>query len=502
MAVFIVRRLIVSVFVLLAATFIMYVLTALSGDPLADLREDNSPNRDQKIADRVERMQLDLPIPVRYLSWLAHVVRGDLGVTREGQPVSTLLGQAVSATLQLVIAATVLAIVIGVVIGIITALRQYSGFDYSVTFSAFIFFSLPVFWVSTMLKQYAAIQFNNWLRDPAIPTTVIVVISVLAGLVWGSIASGDIRRRLTTAAIGMMSTALVLAFLSQTRWFANPGLGFGFILAVSIAIALGFTVLFGSLRPGGPMYATIAAAVLGTLSYLVLNPVLTDPSLLTFAGLTAVTVAVCAVLGFALGGLQRRQAIPAAILTGLFTGGLIFLDHLLRAFQEYTGLVLGRPVSTIGSRTPNFEGTFWQTTWDSAGHLVLPTLALILISLATFSRFTRASMLEVMNQDFVRTARAKGLPERTVITRHVFRNGLIPITTLVALDFGGVIGGAVITERVFGWRGMGALFAEGLRNVDPGPVMGFFLVAGASVVIFNMIADITYAYLDPRIRLS
>src|SRR5262245_4185279 len=162
----------------------MYVLTSLSGDPLADLREDNSPNRDQKIADRIDRMQLDLPIPVRYVSWLAHVVRGDLGVTREGQEVSTLLGQAVTATLQLVIAATLLAIVIGVVIGIVTALRQYSGFDYTVTFSAFVFFSLPVFWVSAMLMQYAAIQFQTWLRDPMVYvvwTTVGTLFGVLVG---------------------------------------------------------------------------------------------------------------------------------------------------------------------------------------------------------------------------------------------------------------------------------------------------------------------------------
>src|SRR5690606_11486120 len=109
-------------------------------------------------------------------------------------------------------------------------------------------------------------------------------------------------------------------------------------------------------------------------------------------------------------------------------------------------------------------------------HLLLPTLALILISLATYTRYTRASMLEVLNQDFVRTARAKGLTERLVISRHAFRNGLIPITTLMAFDLGGVIGGAVITETVFGWQGMGALFVKGLNEVDPAPVMAFFLV--------------------------
>jgi peptide/nickel transport system permease protein len=111
-------------------------------------------------------------------------------------------------------------------------------------------------------------------------------------------------------------------------------------------------------------------------------------------------------------------------------------------------------------------------------------------------------MLEVMGQDYVRTARAKGLTERTVVLRHAFRNALIPVTTLMAFDFAGIVGGAVITERIFGWKGMGSLFNDALTLVDPNPVMAFFIVTGTAIVIFNMIADIMYAYLDPRIRLS
>jgi peptide/nickel transport system permease protein len=129
-------------------------------------------------------------------------------------------------------------------------------------------------------------------------------------------------------------------------------------------------------------------------------------------------------------------------------------------------------------------------------------MALILISFATYVRYTRSSMLEVMNQDYVRTARSKGLTERTVITRHAFRNALIPVSTLIAVQFGAVLGGAVITEDVFGWRGMGSLFVRGLREVDPNPVMAFFVVTAVAVVIANMVADILYAFLDPRIRLN
>ncbi|OUC89791.1 ABC transporter permease [Streptosporangium minutum] len=502
MIVFIARRLVISFFVLLAATFIIFVLTALSGDPLEDLRQDNSPNKANKIADRTERMELDVPIPVRYLGWLGRIVRGELGVNRDGQDVAPLLGHALSATLQLVLAATVLAIVVGIVVGIVSALRQYSGFDYSVTFAAFVCFSLPIFWIAVMLKQYMAIEFNNWLKDPGIPPTVIGVLTLLGGLIFGALTVGDRKRRLLAFLAGAAISGALFTLLSVTRWFADPGFGLPLVLAISLAAAVGFTVLSAGLRQRGPLYAALAAALIGAVASQVLAPMLVDPTWLEIIGLALVTVVVCVGLGYGLGGFQRRQAITASVLTGLFTGAVIFLDHMLQAFASYSKVVRGRPISTIGARTPNFAGDFWQLNLDSAGHLLLPSMALILVSLATYTRYSRASMLEVMNQDYVRTARAKGLPERTVVVKHAFRNGLIPVTTLMAFDFAGVIGGAVVTENVFGWQGMGNLFIKGLREVDPAPVMAFFIVTGTAIVVFNMIADILYAYLDPRIRLS
>jgi peptide/nickel transport system permease protein len=144
---------------------------------------------------------------------------------------------------------------------------------------------------------------------------------------------------------------------------------------------------------------------------------------------------------------------------------------------------------------------------DSFTHLLLPTAALLLASLAGYTRYTRASLLEVMNQDYIRTARAKGLSERAVVMRHAFRNALIPITTIVALDFGALIGGAVITERVFGWVGMGQMFQQALGAggspwPDVNPIMGVFLVTGIAAVVFNLLADLIYTSLDPRIRVS
>jgi peptide/nickel transport system permease protein len=135
-------------------------------------------------------------------------------------------------------------------------------------------------------------------------------------------------------------------------------------------------------------------------------------------------------------------------------------------------------------------------------HLILPTISIILISLASYTRYSRASMLEVMGQDYVRTARAKGLSERVVVTRHAFRNALIPLATIVAFDIGGMIGGAVITENVFSFQGMGQLFLTGIKNIDPNPVMGVAIVTGITAVVFNLLADLAYSALDPRVRVK
>ena len=114
----------------------------------------------------------------------------------------------------------------------------------------------------------------------------------------------------------------------------------------------------------------------------------------------------------------------------------------------------------------------------------------------------RASMLEVMNLDYIRTARAKGLPERTVVMRHGFRNALIPLATIIPLDLAALVGGAVITETIFSWNGMGRLFVEALHTVNVNVLMGYFLVTGLLLIIGNIIADLMYAILDPRIRVD
>jgi peptide/nickel transport system permease protein len=137
---------------------------------------------------------------------------------------------------------------------------------------------------------------------------------------------------------------------------------------------------------------------------------------------------------------------------------------------------------------------------DRLQHLALPIMTLSIISFAIYSRYMRASMLDVINSDYVRTARAKGVSERKVIMRHVFRNALIPITTVAALNVGGLLGGAIVTETVFTLDGMGHYFVLALGQGDTYEVMAYLLVTAVIVIVFNLIADITYGFLDPRIR--
>ncbi len=137
---------------------------------------------------------------------------------------------------------------------------------------------------------------------------------------------------------------------------------------------------------------------------------------------------------------------------------------------------------------------------DRVQHLALPWLTLMVLNIAVYSRFTRASMLEEINSDYTRTARAKGLLERQVVLKHAFRNALIPLVTLVALNFGTLLGGAVVTETIFALDGMGRYFINALGAGDPYPIMAWLMITAALVIFFNLIADIIYGYLDPRVR--
>jgi len=323
---FIIRRFLIAIPLVIVSSFLVFIMVASSGtpQPLENARLRPNPNPAQ-IRVLELRYHLDKPLVTRYWLWLKDAAHGDLGVDNNSRPVGEQLRQGMLVTLRLVVVALVIAILIALVVGVVSALRQYSVFDYSSTFASFLFFSLPVFWLAVLLKEFGAIRFNN-----------------LIGHTW---------------------------------------------------------------------------------------------------------------------------------------------------------------VYTVGEQSVRLPHSFWARMGDYAGHMVLPCLTLVLISFAQYSRFTRASMLETMNADYVRTATAKGATRKRVVTRHALRNALIPVTTVVALDFGAVLGGAIITERVFQWRGMGTLLIRGVTQYDPNLVQGWLMVTAVTVVVFNLLADITYAWLDPRIRL-
>jgi peptide/nickel transport system permease protein len=135
-------------------------------------------------------------------------------------------------------------------------------------------------------------------------------------------------------------------------------------------------------------------------------------------------------------------------------------------------------------------------------HLVLPVSALVIVWTATYSRYVRTSLLEVLGLDFVRTARAKGLAERAVLFKHALRNAALPIVTVVGLDIPTLLGGALVTESVFAWPGMGRLFWEYAQRGDFPVVNGVLLITSSAVVFFTIIIDVLYTVIDPRIRLS
>lgn len=318
------RRLLVAVPVIVASTFVVFLLVTLSGDPLANLKGRNPPPSPEVIRVEAHRLHLDEPLLQRYWTWITGVVRGDFGPSVRtnldiGHEITTRFG----VTIRLIALAIVLALVLAVVVGVVSAVKQYSGVDYGFTFAAFLFLSMPSFWFAILLKQ-AGISLNSLLGDQV--------------------------------------------------------------------------------------------------------------------------------------------------------------------------------VYTIGEKSVVVEGGAWAHLYDALGHMVLPTISLALISFGAWSRFQRASMLDVLGSDYVLFARAKGLSRRRVIVKHALRTALIPMTTVTALDFATLISGAVITETVFQWRGLGDFLVTSVEQRDVYAVLGWLLIVAIAVIVFNLIADLLYALLDPRIR--
>jgi len=511
MTAFILRRLGVLGVILFGSSFILYNLAAISADPLADLRLSTDPGRDAQITALTRELQLDVPPPLRYFLWLRGVFgvfigQPNFGTGRDGAAVIDSLALAIPVTLRLVAAATVMAAVLGIMIGIVTALRQYSRFDYSMTFIAFLLFSLPIFWVAVLLKEYLAISFNNFLVDPMIPMTWIVGIGLVSGLFWAAVIGGSRKTFWITYAVAFAISSTLVAVIGATGWLLDPSLGPIVILLLSIGIAFGVTQLSVGLTNKAALRASLTMAGLSIVAFYPANWVFDKyPGNFTIFLMICVLITTAVFVGLAFSKIDRAPIVRTAIITAVLSAGLVLVDKFMQTWKPYmqTDAVNYRPVPTVGERSDLMDDTdFWITSLDIVTHLFLPTLALTLIGFAGYIRFARGTLLEVLNQDYIRTARAKGLSERTVIMRHAFRNTMIPMATILVADFAGVIGGAFITESVFAWSGMGTLALTAIRAQDLNLLMGVFFVTATMAVLANFVADLLYSALDPRIRVG
>lgn len=334
MLAYVARRLVATIPVLIAATMFTFLLVDFSGDPLDELRFAVPPVPESTIEARTLALYLDRSTPERYWLWLTGIgdTRGDIGLlqgkwgpsVRGSVSIGDEIAERFIITIRLVGAATVLAIGLAIITGVVSAVKQYSKVDHTLTFVGFLALAMPTFWLAALIKELGV-----WINQ----------------------------------------------------------------------------------RVGTQMFATIGA---------------TSPT-------------------------------------------------------HY-----------------RMEG--WEAFMDVVSHLMLPTLALMLTGYAVISRFQRASMLEVLNSDYVRLARAKGLRNRVVMRRHALRTALIPVATLAALTVSGALTGAVITETIFRWRGLGSFLVDSIRATDAFAVMAFLVLAGVLVIVANLIADLVYGVLDPRIR--
>ncbi|MBQ1082416.1 MULTISPECIES: ABC transporter permease [unclassified Nocardiopsis] len=334
MLVYTMRRILGALPVLVLASILTFVMIDVTGDPLADVRMAQPPPTEEVLQQAEERLYLDRSMPERYWLWVTGIggngdiglLQGEFGPSTQGPQydIGSAIAERLWTTLRLVGAAMVFALGLAIITGVVSALRQYSKLDYTLTFVGFLALALPTFWFAGIM-QAAGVKFNQLVGDQ----------------VFATIGDGRFRAE------------------------------------------------------GAPLW-----------------------------------------------------------------------DQFLNAFA----------------------------------HMALPTIVLMLISFASWSRYQRTSMLEVMNSDYVRLARAKGLRNHTVIRRHALRTALIPLTTVVAIGVAGVIDGAILTEVVFQWRGLGDFFITAVDNNDSFALMGWLLLSGTIVILANLVADLLYAVLDPRIR--
>jgi peptide/nickel transport system permease protein len=489
--------------ILFGSTYLTYQLAAYSGDPLAGVRESTDPKKEVIIAELTRTLQLDVPPPARYFLWLQKAIQGDFGNTVILRlPVVDQIAAAIPITLRLVTTATILSVVIGIGFGVVSAIRQYSRLDNSLTLLSFFLFSLPIFWIAVMLKEFMAIRFNDFLVNPTIDIVSNILISAVIAVIVSGFVSGTRKRVLITwfSTFGLFVTLFSMA--SLTAWFRYPSMGIFSIAVLGVACALGFTHLFSGLGNRKALGAGLASVALGLIAYYPFQSLAgpgTNYELMI--ALAALMLSSSYFIGYFFTKIDKGPVIRVSMLSGLMVALFTVTDKLMQTWDTYFKLADGRPIQTQGSYNITISSNdFWITNLDLVTHLFLPTTALAL-GFAGYLRYSRASMLEVLNMDYIRTARAKGMPEREVILRHAIRNAMLPLTTLLTFEVAGLIGGAIITEGIFGWRGMGSLSNEAIQSQDLNLLMATFAISAFLTIMATLVADLLYSALDPRIRI-
>jgi peptide/nickel transport system permease protein len=255
--------------------------------------------------------------------------------------------------------------------------------------------------------------------------------------------------------------------------------------------------LGSSIKAGRPVTEVIAERIPATL-------ILTTTALVLWVGIAILLGTYAAVHRYSL--FDQLVTFFAYVFYSLPTFWLGLM--LIFFFGVALGLVPTGGIITTRDWPPFNTPQYWEAfgqdplgaTTDIGRHLILPVLTLVAVNIAGDSRFVRASMLESLNQDYVRTAKAKGLPGRSVVGKHAFRNAMLPVVTNVALELPFLFSGAIVTETIFTWPGMGRLFIDSVGARDYFVLMGLLLVTSVFILLANLLADVLYAVVDPRIR--
>lgn len=320
---FLARRLLNYVVLLMLASFLTFCLTSVAFKPLDSLQQRSPRPPASVIAAKAAELDLDKPIPLRYLHWASNAAHGNFGTTVTGHPVGEELGRRIGVSLRLVLIGSLFGTVIGVLVGAWSAVRQYRFSDRAITAASLLVLATPTFVIANLL----------------------------------------------------------------------------FLVAVQVNSTFGIQ-----------------------LSY-------------------------------------------------------------------------------TGEASPDVVG-LWNQIVDRLMHLFLPTFTLALGSIAGYSRYQRNAMLDVLGQDFIRTARAKGLTRRQALFKHGLRTALIPMATLFAYSVGGLVVGAVFVEKIFGWHGMGEWLIQGISTQDTNIIAAITVFAGGVILLSGLLSDVVYAALDPRVRVS